>query len=115
MGENKIGGNGRKKRNVNGKKKNGRGRGRKRNGGSKNNGGRGIGGGDGLRSKVIGLRSSRNDDGRKYFPMCSYYRHLGFIADEYVCQTRECRHYNTLYLDNGENVRPYSNSVEKLC
>ena len=68
--------------------------------------------GDGLKSKVISLRPSIDAVDDRYFPMCSHDRHYGFIADERVCQTRRCQHYNMLFVESGKNVRPYVENVE---
>ena len=58
---------------------------------------------DGLASKVLKLNGiiRKDNQGRNYIAYCMFGYHQGFVLDEYVCQTRDCKHYRRFYEENN--------------
>lgn len=50
---------------------------------------------DGLVSKVLKISPKLvlEDEFGKYIPFCSFEHHRGIIKDVYVCEKRDCNHY----------------------
>lgn len=54
-----------------------------------------------LVDKVIYYKPFKDDEGR-YLPYCDFGYHQGLLRDPKICETRYCKHYHKLYIQNGK-------------
>jgi len=58
---------------------------------------------DGLVSKVLKFRPSK-DEGGRYICYCDFGYHQGMIKAEEVCIARKCKHYYKFYISKNSQI-----------
>ena len=51
-----------------------------------------------MKTKTLRVILAENEDG-KYIPFCNFEKHTGIALRYWICEERQCRHYQRLYVE----------------